>query len=375
MGCVRNSCGGAGIWKADHASAFKQLPLDPGHVNFALVAVLDPEGNVCFFKPRTLLFGSPASVVHYNGVSRTVSSLFCRVFKIPTLGYFDDFSGVSPAGLEGIALDLFVWFNELIGIKMKLSKSLSGPEVEFLGVVISSSVHSVAVSISDERRQGLLSSVSHVLNTGSLPPSEAAVLAGKLACAQYNVFGRFGRSYMQRLYAHASGLSVFVSPELKGDLLWWSSFLPAPRPRLFLRPSSSPHFVIYTDASGEGGLGAVVLKDGLVRIYHGRARGEDLCDIYCMEILAVFRILKKIQDELVGSSVMFYIENNAATVSFAAGRSRVARPNLLVREAWLLLAAKGVSVWLERVDTKSNPADVPSRLPSGGAPPVGWSPF
>ena len=45
--------------------------------------------------------------------------------------------------------------------------------------------------------------------------------------------------------------------------------------------------LIYTDASGDGGLGAVVLRKDSVRIFHGRARGSDFGDIYFVEILGL----------------------------------------------------------------------------------------
>ena len=218
---VRSKCGSAGIFKADHSSAFKQLKLHPDHMKYALIAVLDPDGKVCYFKPKTLLFGSAASVIHYNGVSRVVASLFCRIFKIPILGYIDDFDGVAPAGIDGIALQLFHWFNEILGFKVKLSKSKHGPSVEFLGVVISTNPRSVTLSISDERRIGLLDRVSKALETSTLTPSDASVLGGKLAFAQYYAFGRFGRSFMQRIYAQSAGSFPQVSVDLS-DLVWWS---------------------------------------------------------------------------------------------------------------------------------------------------------
>ena len=96
------------FWKADHESAFKQLPLRGSHYNMVLVAVGEPlTGILWFSKARNLPFGAVSSVAHYTAASRAVASLFARIFRIPVVGYFDDFCGVTPEGLAQQALELF----------------------------------------------------------------------------------------------------------------------------------------------------------------------------------------------------------------------------------------------------------------------------
>jgi len=48
------------FFKADHESAYKQLPANPAHARVAMIALSQPGGGGIFcFKPRTLIFGSP----------------------------------------------------------------------------------------------------------------------------------------------------------------------------------------------------------------------------------------------------------------------------------------------------------------------------
>ena len=358
------------FFKADHEAALKQLPLKDDHAKYAVVAVLCPEtGQPRYFRSKTLMFGATSSVVHYNAVSRAVASLAARVLGIPIIGYFDDFAGAVQRGLEQEALQLFCWLNRALGFLIKDSKCDSGEEIEFLGIQLSADgTGPVSVSMSDERGDGLLKAISTALESGSLRPPDAAVLAGKLGFAQYYIFGRFGRAFLPRLYAHAAGSECHLSAGLRGDLEWWEDYIRSAPSRLMRRPPSKPTHVIYTDANGLGGLGAVVIRPGgRRRTFHGSAppsmwpRLASTSAIYALEVLAVLRILRRIEAELAGATVRIFVDNDAATISLVAGRSRAAVVNEMVREAWLILARKGASAWLERVDTKSNPADEPSR--------------
>ena len=62
--------------KGDHASAYKQLPLDPAHANLTVVAPRRPQSGLWMaFVPKVLLFGSISAVLHYNCFSRCLAIL------------------------------------------------------------------------------------------------------------------------------------------------------------------------------------------------------------------------------------------------------------------------------------------------------------
>ena len=46
---------------------------------------------------RTLMFGSIAAVLRYNGFSRIIEELARRIFGIPRTCYFDDFGPLRQA--------------------------------------------------------------------------------------------------------------------------------------------------------------------------------------------------------------------------------------------------------------------------------------
>ena len=70
--------------KADHADAYKQLPVTTNDELAAAVTLKGPvDGQRYGFIPHTQLFGSTAAALHYNCLSRVIASLACRVLEIP----------------------------------------------------------------------------------------------------------------------------------------------------------------------------------------------------------------------------------------------------------------------------------------------------
>ena len=105
-----------GLFKADHKSANKQIPVSPAHARFTVVVLECPKtGNSMCFVPNTLVFGSITAVLGYNVVARPVASLFARFFRAPAVIYYDDFCGAVPQGLGGLALHCFKLLSGLMG--------------------------------------------------------------------------------------------------------------------------------------------------------------------------------------------------------------------------------------------------------------------
>ena len=373
------------IFKADHANAYRQLPLRPSEARFAHVVARNPsDGHVAVFIPRTLLFGSSTAVAHYNALSRAISSIFARIFRVPVVGYFDDFAAPVPRSLARQALHLFCTLNAALGFDLKPPKCLVGSAVEFLGVVVCAGQTPVRVSVSDERRLGLLSTVSAALAKGELHRGEAEVLSGKLSFCHCVCFAKEGRSFMPRLYNQTRSTNASISPLLRSDLGWWVDYLSVPRFRSYSRRSTAPRWLLYTDAAGDGGLGAVLVpvaheRPLPPRIFYGRSEPEATLSIsngtsviYALEVLAVARALATCGCLVAGGRVSLYVDNDASAAAIAKGCTHASAPevNALVRCIWSMASSFDVALWIERVGTKSNPADAPSRA---RAPyPQGW---
>ena len=75
---VANAHVDVSLWKSDHESAYKMLPVRPGHASFCVIVAQHPDGSWRCFKPRSLLFGSSHAVLAYSLVSRVLSFLISK---------------------------------------------------------------------------------------------------------------------------------------------------------------------------------------------------------------------------------------------------------------------------------------------------------
>ena len=70
--------------KADHESAYKQLPLQGDHSCLAEATIRNPDDGLRYgFRSRTILFGAAAAVLRYNAFSRIVAEIFARLSAFP----------------------------------------------------------------------------------------------------------------------------------------------------------------------------------------------------------------------------------------------------------------------------------------------------
>ena len=122
--------------KGDHASAYKQLPLDPHYANLTIVALRGPSsGRWEAFAPRVLLFGAVSAVTHYTCFSRAVAVLLLnKYFGIPLANYYGDFGAFHPAIIAPKALGAFSEASATLCAFLNDKKSDTGAELTFLGL-------------------------------------------------------------------------------------------------------------------------------------------------------------------------------------------------------------------------------------------------
>ena len=121
--------------KGDHASAYKQLPLDPARANLTVVALRHPQTGLWMaFVPKVLLFGSISAVLHYNCFSRCLAILMNKCFGAPMVSYFDDFGSFIPKELAQAALDTFSGCLAELKSDLNNDKSDLCSELKFLGL-------------------------------------------------------------------------------------------------------------------------------------------------------------------------------------------------------------------------------------------------
>ena len=83
--------------------------------------------------------------------------------------------------------------------------------------------------------------------------------------------------------------------------------------------------------------------------------------IHQAELLPIAIALNNWKHELKGRRVLLFIDNDAARYSMIKGTSHNPAADEILQQNWELVMEWEISIWAERVPSKANPADGPSR--------------
>ena len=394
---------GAGIpqfWKQDMLKAFRQIPGDAHSRKFGSFAVKNPStGKLEFLTHLGLPFGARASPMIFCSVALIICKLAAHFLGIPVMAFVDDFFSVSPGRYAQQNFDLFKWFIKLLGFSLKEKKETPPTrDDDLLGVrVVLRAGGTGYFTLPQSKRDKYSRKIKRALDANFLAPGDAAKLAGGLTFASCVALARFGRAFLQPLYAAAS--CKFIPPEgpefsvedwvlrpqgaalpdrLKKALEWWLRLLehfPDRKFRWGLR-DERPLFDVYTDASAEGrweGLGGVAFYGSVQRARTVRTLTpkelESLLPplfsqkvrISQLELLAVLLTLHVLGDSLRDSFTRFHIDNLAAMyalINCYSGNAFMAR---LAGEIWMLLLEYNITPYFDWVASEDNVSDIFSR--------------
>ena len=206
------------LGKGDESDAYKKQPLSPADSLLAVTTLMGPDGKWYGFVPRSQIFGSTASVIHYNTFSRLLASLICRIMGLPCIGYFDDYAFLIPRSLQDVALKSFKEFCSLLGVLLKDSKCSVGPVNTFLGLRgVMPSLRSgmkLAISLDQEKSERWIGILKEVMKSRRIDHSSLDKLLGKLSFAQTTISGKFARTLAHH-YTICSTINPIVGPYLK----------------------------------------------------------------------------------------------------------------------------------------------------------------
>lgn len=361
--------------KRDHRSAYRQLALDASALQYACVVFWHPIlKRAVAYVHLALPFGPRAAVINYNRVAQAVTGLLQLMFFLPADNFFDDFWTVGPTHLIQRIFDMFGAVHELLNLEIKTEKDLPPTFVgELLGHVVDLSAMPYTLSNSVRRKAGVLAMVEDALSSGRLRPRVAGELAGKFAFACTALYGRVGRAALKPVYErqHSSAFAKKLSPQLRAALLCIHDIVHNAPSRVVL-PSyfgSRPTTLAYTDGQGEGWIAAVIFpRPPFQPAYTAMQLPEDLCRSFAprnpieqIETAAVLLLLEVFNDELIDTDVRLFVDNIAAQGSLIRGFSRSLSQALLCGAVWGRVASARVGLWVDRVESDANIADVPTR--------------
>ena len=254
---IVNSLGtGALMSKINLKNAFRLIPVHPRDWN-----LLGMQWRGKFYIDTFLPFGLRFL---FNQLSVVIHWILQQKYSIHhLLHYLDDiFTAGAPASQECSSnLSTMLSLCHRINAPVKPSK-IEGPttRLTFLGILIDTST--MTASITDDRKQDLISSLRSLLQQSKCTKRQLLSLIGKLSFACKVIPA--GRIFLRRLIDTSCSVSrlhhhIRLTKEAHLDMYWWLNFLPQWNGTCCILQTewtTSPAMDLYTDASGTHGWGA-----------------------------------------------------------------------------------------------------------------------
>ena len=365
----------------DLSDAYKQVPLSDNAFELdSYLAVYDPSSKGAkVFKQRVLPFGSIASVTAFLRVSLAIWKIGPSLLNLMWSAYFDDFLCLSRAS-ESKHVDFCVSsIFSLLGWKVSTHKLLPFDSIcKVLGVQLDlkqSGDSLCLISNTPERVEELVQEINLILSSGSLPKSEGEKLRGRLQFASAQVFGRKFRRLLKVLSSHVTMGRKVLTASTKCCLEEIVTLLTCNVPRRVVA-TQADILHVYVDASfnevGYSGIGGLVIdmlgthlsffsakveKDMISSIV---TRGQRTI-IQELEMLAVLCAFKCWQKESAVHRVVLFTDSESVRGAFLKNWSANHDSDKLLESIFQIESTFNLPVWIERVPSQSNPADLLSR--------------
>eukprot|EP00435_Cladocopium_sp_Y103_P007550 s1582_g2.t1 len=345
----------------DMQGAYRQVPLPDSQVSISITCVHNwdaqrPELYEIYGQP----FGAGHSVPNFYRVAEWLSRVLIRGTTC-----WESF--------------------DLLGFSLDPEKSQPPADVaHILGVVFNCRAlmeeRKLLVESKPTRKQNFFLLVNKILQEDFLPPSLAASVVGKFGFLCTTLFGKVGRCcsgpLRQRQYAQTNQTSL--DPTLRSCLKLMLKILELSPSRTVTFDKTSPPVILYTDASDVPERrdrfvvgGVLVLPSPHFRIlYFSWVVPPALVDQWLpkqtymgqLELLACPVALSTWSQELTNTRLLHFIDNDSAAATLVKGYSQKSDSVEITDEYWQLAARHCIDAYIDRVESKSNVSDGPSRL-------------
>ena len=370
----------------DLKSAYRQLPVSEDHLKFSHFVVPAVGGKKLIFKGLAMPFGSTHSVHFFLRIARALWAIGSSCLSLLWTNFYDDYVLFSPVELvdnsdstASLLFDLLGWNYDRDGDKCVPFSHM----VDALGVRIElteSSNLRAFVSNTPSRIEELTGEIDTILASGKLAKEHALRLRGRLGFAEGQIFGRTCRKTLKLVTEHAypSSPGISLPSALRAALKNFRHSLLSSGSRK-VEWASTRCWYVFTDASfdrdeerARAGIGGVLVDPSgvLLEFFSTSVSPEYLVKlgvlakqtvIYELELLAGVVALRLWNQFVQDRQTVLYVDNDGARHSYISGVSSDAVVLAILDDFIFFEEASRVSLWVARVPSPSNIADLPSR--------------
>ena len=368
-------------WILDEKDAYRWVPIHPSHRKYSVIATFDPKkSTVAYFIMVGHPFGFKSSVYNYNRRSLLLNTILRREFRCLSAFYYDDKFGFEPSVTCRSSMACAILLHQWVGAVFNPVKLDFGEVLKILGVRYD--LPRNIISITDERRTQILSSIQSIFSSGKLGSGLAGKLRGQLGFAASQFWGKVGRAFFRSLSERQydkSGKSD-LNPEIAISLRQWVRILVSGRPREIASICPKPaDVVIFTDGFfpnpilkevGTPMVGGVIfvrtwskpvvfsmpIEVGMMEHWIPR-----LTQVAMIEMFAPVLALEFLNEAIAGKSVTIMVDSESVEGALVKGYSRRSDMCELTSVFWDLADRLKLETYIDRVSTDANIADGPSR--------------
>ncbi len=368
-------------WVLDEKNAYRWIPIKPEQRRYAVICVYDKaRSSIAYFVMIGHPFGMRSAVYNYNRRSLILNTILRKEFDVLSSFYYDDKFAFEPEGACDSSYLAAVLLRKWVGTIFNQKKMTMGTNPIILGVHYN--LDDQLVSITEERKKSILSSIQDILQSGRLGSGQAGKLKGKLSFASMQLWGKVGRAFLrclsERQYSSAPIDSINVAIGLALREWTWLTISGTPRPIQCVSDSPAD-VVIFTDEyfpnpmlgeTGQARVGGVIfdrcrskpmvfslpITDSMMSNWIQRKT-----QISMIELFAPVLAMEFLSTSIVGRSALFLIDSESVEGALIKGYSAMSDICELVGIFWRMADIRSVTIYVDRVSTDANIADGPSR--------------
>eukprot|EP00435_Cladocopium_sp_Y103_P012194 s2155_g3.t1 len=374
------------IGTEDMRGAYRQIPLVDSQTAISITAIYNPyNGKVQLYEMYGQPFGAGHSVPFFYRVAEWACRLIVRGFKLMLDHFFDDYYYVERPGCSKVGMFCLQQAFGLMGLELDDEKSQPPAEVaHVLGVAFNTqsllAQRTLRIEPKPLRVQNFVSLVNNILERRQLPASVAASVLGKFGFLCSTLFGKLGRfctgALRERQYSQ--GTTDDITPHLAISLRMMQHIVQIAPPRLASFKQQRAPAILYTDASDvpardpRYGLGGVLILQSpkFHMEFFSCSVPANIHELWTpkenymtpLETLAAPTALRTWSHLLCGQQLLHFIDNDSAASNLVKGYSSKSDTSPLIGDYWIVAATHSIDTYIDRVESKSNVADGPSRF-------------
>ena len=361
------------LWKADVEAAFRRVPIRPEDRWAAWVTFL-VDGEAVAARHNAMMFGAIGAVHGRDRLGALVKHVGRAVLRLPLFRYVDDYFSLDHQDAAQHALECFARIvRAMLGQEaLAPAKMECANPLEVLGVRVKVDPDGVSLEVAKRKREEWSQQLQKSKAAGVMMAGEASKFAGRLGFAAQKWFNKLGRAMLRPFFGqqYAPLYGGRIGPMLVLAMDWWPQVLQERVGQRVPVWESDRTAQLFCDARGfPARMAAVLYADSRVWYTSWEPNEQLKCtlqarrdnQIMAWELLAIGLGVSTFAEKLKGRRVRVWCDIAGGESTLRAGAAKASDHNLIVHALWLHAARVGYGLWVERVASKDNIADLPSR--------------